>query len=55
MQGVSVTRRSGIIVTVNVWDEITKQVYPYEPGRYVEKGYEPDINSLPDEESDDTK
>lgn len=50
MKGVSVTKMNGHVVFVNVVDECGSQPVPYRVDLYVEKGFEPDYTTLPDEE-----
>ena len=49
MKGVSVTKINGRVVFVNVDDDCGGQPVPYPVDVYVEKGYEPDYATLPDE------
>ena len=49
MKGISVTRMNGKIIFVNVDDECGNKPIPYPVNEYVDRGYEPDYTTLPDE------
>lgn len=49
MRGISVKRMNGQIVVVNV-DDGCGNSWAYTVQQYIDKGYEPDCETLPDEE-----
>lgn len=50
MRGVSVSRLDGKIVLVNVKDDISGAENTCRVDQYIDRGYEPDYRTLPDED-----